>query len=60
MPYNKSFFFLLFRYRRFVAASNGDVHDQDLHLSNVKLINSKDLQAAATKAAQLITIPKVD
>ncbi|KNC25710.1 putative RNA-binding protein orb2 [Lucilia cuprina] len=45
-------------YRRFVAASCGDVHDQDLHLSNVKLINSKDLQAAATKAAQLITNPK--
>ncbi|XP_065362224.1 uncharacterized protein LOC135955791 isoform X1 [Calliphora vicina] len=45
-------------YRRFVAGSTGDVHDQDLHLSNVKLINSKDLQAAATKAAQLITNPK--
>ncbi|TMW39172.1 hypothetical protein DOY81_015748, partial [Sarcophaga bullata] len=46
------------RYRRFVAASNGDVHDQDLHLSNVKFVNSKDLQRAATKAAQLITNPK--
>ncbi|KAM7357950.1 uncharacterized protein ACRADG_003102 isoform 2-T11 [Cochliomyia hominivorax] len=45
-------------YRRFVAASSGDIHDQDLHISNVKLINSKDLQAAATKAAQLITAPK--
>uniref|UniRef100_A0A1I8MVA3 Uncharacterized protein n=1 Tax=Musca domestica TaxID=7370 RepID=A0A1I8MVA3_MUSDO len=45
-------------YRRFVCASNGDVNDQDLHLSNVKLIDDKGLQAAATRAAQMIINPK--
>ncbi|XP_073841764.1 uncharacterized protein isoform X3 [Musca autumnalis] len=45
-------------YRRFVCASNGDVNDQDLHLSNVKLIDDKGLQAAATRAAQALINPK--
>uniref|UniRef100_A0A1I8Q7Q7 SMP-LTD domain-containing protein n=1 Tax=Stomoxys calcitrans TaxID=35570 RepID=A0A1I8Q7Q7_STOCA len=45
-------------YRRFVCASNGDVTDQDLHLTNVKLIDDKGLQAAATKAAQMLINPK--
>ncbi|XP_061395925.1 uncharacterized protein LOC133331557 [Musca vetustissima] len=45
-------------YRRFVCASNGDVNDQDLHLSNVKLVDDKGLQAAATRAAQMLINPK--
>ncbi|XP_075162375.1 uncharacterized protein LOC142235042 isoform X2 [Haematobia irritans] len=45
-------------YRRFICASNGDVNDQDLHLSNVKLIDDKGLQAAATRAAQMLINPK--
>lgn len=53
------FSLLISRYRRFVCASNGDVNDQDLHLSNVKLIDDKGLQAAATRAAQMIINPKV-
>ncbi|XP_037953370.1 uncharacterized protein LOC119683624 isoform X2 [Teleopsis dalmanni] len=46
-------------YRRFVAASNGEVHDQDLRLPNIKLINEKDLQAAAVKAALKLTDTKL-
>uniref|UniRef100_A0A1A9WPX7 SMP-LTD domain-containing protein n=1 Tax=Glossina brevipalpis TaxID=37001 RepID=A0A1A9WPX7_9MUSC len=45
-------------FRRFVAASNGDINDKDLHLPNVKFVDDKDLQAAANKAALLLTNPK--
>ncbi|XP_020717892.1 uncharacterized protein LOC101453123 isoform X2 [Ceratitis capitata] len=40
-------------YRRFVAASEGDVHDQVLRLPNLKLIDDAELQRAAAKAAQM-------
>ncbi|XP_054732223.1 uncharacterized protein LOC129240455 isoform X1 [Anastrepha obliqua] len=40
-------------YRRFVAASEGDVHDQVLRLPNLKLVDDAELQRAAAKAAQM-------
>ncbi|XP_018787857.1 PREDICTED: uncharacterized protein LOC108968336 isoform X2 [Bactrocera latifrons] len=40
-------------YRRFVAASEGDVHDQMLRLPNLKFVDDAELQRAAAKAAQM-------
>ncbi|XP_011180596.2 uncharacterized protein Tex2_1 isoform X1 [Zeugodacus cucurbitae] len=40
-------------YRRFVAASEGDVHDQMLRLPNLKFVDDAELQRVAAKAAQM-------
>lgn len=56
---SKSLLMSRIRFRRFMAASNGDINDKDLHLPNVKFVDDKDLQAAANKAALLLTNPKV-
>ncbi|XP_055840643.1 uncharacterized protein LOC129908277 isoform X3 [Episyrphus balteatus] len=40
-------------YRRFVAASVGDINDQDLHLPNVVMVSEADIKAAAKAAAIL-------
>ncbi|XP_055912758.1 uncharacterized protein LOC129946552 isoform X2 [Eupeodes corollae] len=40
-------------YRRFVAASVGDINDQDLHLPNVVMVSESDIKAAAKAASQL-------
>uniref|UniRef100_A0A1B0FIS0 SMP-LTD domain-containing protein n=1 Tax=Glossina morsitans morsitans TaxID=37546 RepID=A0A1B0FIS0_GLOMM len=55
---SKSLLMSRIRFRRFMAASNGDINDKDLHLPNVKFVDDKDLQAAANKAALLLTNPK--
>ncbi|XP_069968035.1 uncharacterized protein [Bactrocera oleae] len=45
-------------YRRFVAASEGDVHDQMLRLPNLKFVDDAELQRAAAKAAQMPLDPR--
>ncbi|XP_036337201.1 uncharacterized protein LOC118747299 isoform X2 [Rhagoletis pomonella] len=40
-------------YRRFVAASEGDVHEQVLRLLNLKLVDDAELQRAVAKASQM-------
>ncbi|XP_068149255.1 uncharacterized protein [Drosophila tropicalis] len=43
-------------YRRFVAASKGLVHEQDLQVPMARFVDETDLQAAAAKQAVLLTM----
>ncbi|EDW73272.2 uncharacterized protein Dwil_GK17462 [Drosophila willistoni] len=43
-------------YRRFVAASKGRVHEQDLQVPMARFVDETDLQAAAAKQAVLLTM----
>lgn len=43
-------------YRRFVAASKGHVHEQDLQVPHARFVDEADLQAVAAQQAVNLTL----